>query len=230
QMSVRHVVPCQIACGDSLRDNHRSRPSVGCGQTIYSHILDGWPDYQTSGVSGVSHWEEPNSGLTGSTFNLRVQVADMLSGLPLSQALVELFINHTMNSSAVSAEDGGAWLRAPYPSRLPLTVAASRAGYISTLMSCKANRTPIFSSLTVWLLRMTQGNIWLFEDSVLITRKTPGGFSQPVVRFPQRLLNLSHSRNAFPGQLGDIVPPWCPGSFCLDVPGKPLQGVTQEAS
>uniref|UniRef100_A0A1A8UDG5 Family with sequence similarity 171, member B n=1 Tax=Nothobranchius furzeri TaxID=105023 RepID=A0A1A8UDG5_NOTFU len=140
--------------------------------------------------------EPQHQSLPGSTFNLRVQVADMLSGLPLSQALVELFINHTMNSSAVSAEDGGAWLRAPYPSRLPLTVAASRAGYISTLMSCKANRTPIFSSLTVWLLRMTQGNIWLFEDSVLITRKTPGGFSQPVVRFPQRLLNLSHSRNA----------------------------------
>uniref|UniRef100_A0A1A8PZ69 Family with sequence similarity 171, member B n=2 Tax=Nothobranchius pienaari TaxID=704102 RepID=A0A1A8PZ69_9TELE len=140
--------------------------------------------------------EPQRQSLPGSTFNLRVQVADMLSGLPLSQALVELFINHTMNSSAVSAEDGGALLRAPYPSRLPLTVVASRAGYVSTLMSLKGNRTPIFSSLTVWLLRMTQGNIWLFEDSVLITRKTPGGFSQPVVRFPQRLLNLSHSRNA----------------------------------
>uniref|UniRef100_A0A1A7XXR1 Family with sequence similarity 171, member B n=2 Tax=Iconisemion striatum TaxID=60296 RepID=A0A1A7XXR1_9TELE len=138
--------------------------------------------------------EPQHQSLPGSTFNLQVQVTDRLSGRPLSQALVELFINYTKNNSALSAEDGEALLRAPYCSGLPLTVAASRMGYVSTLMSCKTNRTPIFSSLTVSLLRMSQGNIWLFEDSVLITGKTDGP-SQPVVRFPQRLLNLSHSRN-----------------------------------
>lgn len=32
----------------------------------------------------------------------------------------------------------------------------------------------VFSSVTMSLLGRTQGNIWLFEDSVLITGKTSG--------------------------------------------------------
>uniref|UniRef100_A0A3Q2CFW2 Uncharacterized protein n=1 Tax=Cyprinodon variegatus TaxID=28743 RepID=A0A3Q2CFW2_CYPVA len=42
----------------------------------------------------------------GSTFNLRVQVNDMLSRQPLSRAALDLFVNHRLNSTALSEEDG----------------------------------------------------------------------------------------------------------------------------
>lgn len=34
----------------------------------------------------------------------------------------------------------------------------------------------VFSAVTLLLLPHSQGNIWLFEDTVLITRKLPGRF------------------------------------------------------
>lgn len=36
----------------------------------------------------------------------------------------------------------------------------------------------VFSAVTLLLLPHSQGNIWLFEDSVLITRKLPGKFTR----------------------------------------------------
>lgn len=35
----------------------------------------------------------------------------------------------------------------------------------------------VFSAVTLLLLPHSQGNMWLFEDSVLITRKLPGEFT-----------------------------------------------------
>ncbi|KAM4730949.1 protein FAM171B-like [Anableps anableps] len=137
---------------------------------------------------------QQHQALPGSTFNLRVQVNDMLSRQPLSQAAVELFVNHTLNSTAFSDDDGSVQLRVPFHSGLPITVAAAKQGFIpALLLLCKTSRTPIFSSVTLSLLGLTQGNIWLFEDSVLITGRTAAAASQPIVRFPQRLLNLTHS-------------------------------------
>lgn len=40
-----------------------------------------------------------------------------------------------------------------------------------------------------------QGNIWLFEDSVLITGRTSDSSAQPTVSFPKSLLNLKDSSN-----------------------------------
>ncbi|XP_012735065.2 protein FAM171B [Fundulus heteroclitus] len=139
--------------------------------------------------------QEQLEALPGSTFNLRVQVNDMLSQQPLSQAAVELFVNHTLNSTAFSEQDGSVRLRVPFHSGLPITVVATKRGFISALLPCKTSRIPIFSSVTIPLLRLNQGNIWLFEDSVLLTGRTAAAGSQPTVRFPQSLLNLTHSRN-----------------------------------
>uniref|UniRef100_A0A4W6CYT4 Family with sequence similarity 171 member B n=1 Tax=Lates calcarifer TaxID=8187 RepID=A0A4W6CYT4_LATCA len=111
----------------------------------------------------------------------------------LSQALVEVYINYSRAHAALTGEDGAALLRVPYQSGLPITLVASRHGYIYTLLPCKT----IFSSVTMSLLRLNQGNIWLFEDSVLITGKTSGTMFRrsPVVQFPKSLLNLTDSRN-----------------------------------
>ncbi|XP_024864909.1 protein FAM171B isoform X2 [Kryptolebias marmoratus] len=119
----------------------------------------------------------------------------MLSHQPLGQALVELFVNYTKKDTAVSGEDGGALLHVPNLSGLQITVVASKTGFISTLLPYKTNRIPIFSSLTASLLGLNPGNIWLYDDSVLITGKTAEASSQAIVRFPGSLLTLTPSRN-----------------------------------
>ncbi|XP_054871571.1 protein FAM171B-like [Amphiprion ocellaris] len=139
--------------------------------------------------------QEVLQALPGSAFDLKVQVNDVLSRQYLSQAVVDVYINYTRTLSALTAEDGAVLLHVPHHSGLPLTVVASKDGYISTLLPCKTNRTPIFSSVTMTLYGRNQGNIWLFEDSVLITGRTSDASAQPTVRFPKSLLNLTRSSN-----------------------------------
>ncbi|CAI5656760.1 protein FAM171B isoform X1 [Oreochromis niloticus] len=131
----------------------------------------------------------------GSTFSLKVQVNDVLSRQYLSQAVVELYVNYTKTNTALSGEDGGVLFHVPYHTGMLLTVVACQDGYICTLLLCKTDKMPIFSSVTLSLQGLNQGNIWLFEDSVLITGRTSDASSQPVVSFPKTLLNLTHSNN-----------------------------------
>uniref|UniRef100_A0A669CLE2 Family with sequence similarity 171 member B n=1 Tax=Oreochromis niloticus TaxID=8128 RepID=A0A669CLE2_ORENI len=133
--------------------------------------------------------------LLSSTFSLKVQVNDVLSRQYLSQAVVELYVNYTKTNTALSGEDGGVLFHVPYHTGMLLTVVACQDGYICTLLLCKTDKMPIFSSVTLSLQGLNQGNIWLFEDSVLITGRTSDASSQPVVSFPKTLLNLTHSNN-----------------------------------
>ncbi|XP_032424532.1 protein FAM171B-like isoform X1 [Xiphophorus hellerii] len=139
--------------------------------------------------------QQQQQGLPGSSFILRVQVSDMLTGRPLSKAAVELFVNHTLRSSAFSGDGGDARLHVPFHAGVPVAVATSKQGFISALLQWETSRKPIFSSVTLSLLALTRGNIWLFDDSVLITSRTAAAVSQATVRFPQRLLNLTQGGN-----------------------------------
>ncbi|XP_029386721.1 protein FAM171B-like [Echeneis naucrates] len=133
--------------------------------------------------------------LPGYSFNLKVQVSDMLSQQSLSQTVVDVYVNYTRAHTALTGDDGGILLNVPYRSGLPITVMASKDGYVSALLPCVASRMPIFSSVTMSLLGLNQGNLWFFEESVLITGKTSDSPSQPVVRFPRSLLNLTDNSN-----------------------------------
>ncbi|KAK1902484.1 Protein FAM171B [Dissostichus eleginoides] len=134
--------------------------------------------------------------LSDPAFNLKVQVNNALSRESLSQALVEVYINYTLFTSALTGGDGGVLLHVPYQTGTTITLVASKDGYICTLLPCKTDPMPIFSSLTMSLLGLNQGNIWLYDDSILITGKTSDASSKPVVQFPKSLLNLSDSSNA----------------------------------
>ncbi|XP_027138969.1 protein FAM171B-like isoform X1 [Larimichthys crocea] len=133
--------------------------------------------------------------LSGSAFNLKVQVNDVLHRKQLSKAEVEVYINYTRTNTALTGEDGSVLLHVPYQTGTPITIVAGKDGYIYTLLPCKTNTMPIFSSVTMSLLGLNQGNIWLFEDSVLITGKTSDASSQPIVQFPKSLLNLTDGGN-----------------------------------
>ncbi|XP_053734030.1 protein FAM171B-like [Synchiropus splendidus] len=131
---------------------------------------------------------------TASAFNLKVQVTDKLSRQHLSQAAVEVYVNYTRTLATLTGEDGGVLLHVPHQPGVPVTVVASRDGYVCTLLPCSTSRMPIFSSVTMSLLRATQGNIWLFEDSLLISDKISDASPRPTVQFPKRLLNMTDDR------------------------------------
>ncbi|KAF7670393.1 hypothetical protein LDENG_00287220 [Lucifuga dentata] len=142
----------------------------------------------------LQHHQAPLHALPGPAFNLKVQVNDLLNRQYLSQALVEVYINYTRNNNtALTGDDGVALLHVPYKTGLPFTIVASKEGYICALLPCKTTRMPIFSVVTMSLVGRNQGNIWFYEDSVLITGRTSDASKQPVVQFPKKLLNLTDS-------------------------------------
>ncbi|XP_062303192.1 family with sequence similarity 171 member B [Osmerus eperlanus] len=128
-------------------------------------------------------------------FVLRVLVKDQVTRRPLAGAVVDVYVNHTRSSSALSGGRGEVLLRAPYRPGLSLTLLASMVGYVPTPLPWRTAKRPIFSSVTLLLLPQNQGNIWMFEDSVLLTGKLPDISSQASVQFPKNLLMFSSNSN-----------------------------------
>uniref|UniRef100_A0A8D1K0Z5 Family with sequence similarity 171 member B n=1 Tax=Sus scrofa TaxID=9823 RepID=A0A8D1K0Z5_PIG len=109
-----------------------------------------------------------------SVFMLKVQVNDIISRQYLSQAVVEVFVNYTKTNSTVTRNNGAVLIRVPYKLGLSLTIIAYKDGYVLTHLPWKTGRMPIYSSVTLSLFPQSQANIWLFEDTVLITGKLAG--------------------------------------------------------
>ncbi|XP_034533563.1 protein FAM171B [Notolabrus celidotus] len=130
-----------------------------------------------------------------SPFALKVLVRDMVTRQPLQGASVDVYVNHTLKSSAQTRERGEVLLWVDYSPGLSLTLLGNMEGYVPTPLPWSTNKRPIFSAVTLLLLPHTQGNIWLFEDSVIITGKLPDSSSQPKVKFPKNLLTLSDKSN-----------------------------------
>uniref|UniRef100_A0A8C7WZD7 Uncharacterized protein n=1 Tax=Oryzias sinensis TaxID=183150 RepID=A0A8C7WZD7_9TELE len=102
----------------------------------------------------------------GSTFNLRVQVNDLLCQRHLSKAVVEVFINYTRNSTPTLPSKG---------KKTNIKKESQSEILFLTLYLYPLYFTPeVFSSVTVSLLELNQGNMWLFEDYVVITGKAAG--------------------------------------------------------
>uniref|UniRef100_UPI0037E844AD protein FAM171B-like n=1 Tax=Semicossyphus pulcher TaxID=241346 RepID=UPI0037E844AD len=160
------------------------------------HINEGnFSDRDHMKQESIQNQQQVLDARSGSAFNLKVQVNSALSRQFLSQAMVEVYINYTRTNAALTGEDGGVLINVPYQAGMPITIVASKDGYMCTLLPCKASRMPIFSSVTMSLLGLNQGNIWLFDDSVLISGKGSDTWSQPIVQFPKSLLNLTDSSN-----------------------------------
>ncbi|KAF4080239.1 hypothetical protein AMELA_G00168170 [Ameiurus melas] len=103
-------------------------------------------------------------------------------------APAELFSSLTLKVQ--TEENGEVLLTLPYQLGVTLTLVASMEAYVPSQLPWKTTKMPIFSAVTMSLVPQTQGNIWLFEDTVLITRKTSDVSSQPIVQFPKSLLLL----------------------------------------
>ncbi|XP_012884422.1 PREDICTED: protein FAM171B [Dipodomys ordii] len=125
-----------------------------------------------------------------SVFMLKVQVNDIISRQYLSQAVVEVFVNYTKTNSTVTKNNGAVLIKVPYKLGLSLTIIAYKDGYVLTPLPWKTGRMPIYSSVTLSLFPQSQANIWLFEDTVLITGKLADAKSQPSVQFSKALIKL----------------------------------------
>ncbi|KAL2088138.1 hypothetical protein ACEWY4_016966 [Coilia grayii] len=126
---------------------------------------------------------------------LRVWVKDASSQRFLGGASVTVFVDGSRAVAAPTQGDGEVLMRVPYALGRSLSIVASLDGYLPRQMPWRTTKMPIFSSVTLALQPQTQGNIWLFEDSVLITRKTSEYTSQPSVQFPKSLLKLPDKTN-----------------------------------
>ncbi|NWS20098.1 F171B protein, partial [Pachyramphus minor] len=127
---------------------------------------------------------------TGSVFTLKVQVNDIISHQYLRQAVVEVFVNYTKTNSTLTGTNGAVLIKVPYKLGLSLTIVSYKDGYMLTPLPWRTARMPIYSSVTLSLFPQNQANIWLFEDTVLITGKLSDAKSQPSVQFPKFLIKL----------------------------------------
>ncbi|XP_066521595.1 family with sequence similarity 171 member B [Hoplias malabaricus] len=125
-----------------------------------------------------------------SSLTLKVWVKDASSQRYLSGAAVRVFVNGSQVHSSNTQDNGEVLLTVPYHLGVTLTLVASMETYVPTQLPWKTTKMPIFSAITMSLVPQTQGNIWLFEDMVLITRKTSDPSFQPSVQFPKSLLLL----------------------------------------
>ncbi|XP_041834187.1 protein FAM171B [Melanotaenia boesemani] len=137
----------------------------------------------------------PSALVAEPQFALKVLVRDLVTRQPLSGASVDVYVNHSLRSSTQTGEKGEVLLWVEYTPGLSLTLLGNMEGYIPTPLPWSTTKRPIFSAVTLLLLPHSQGNIWLFEDSVLITGKLPDSSSQPKVKFPKNLLTIPDKSN-----------------------------------
>ncbi|CAN9498330.1 unnamed protein product [Ophioblennius macclurei] len=129
-------------------------------------------------------------------FALKVLVKDAVTRQPLSGAQVDVYMNHSVRSSARTGETGEVLLWVAYSPGGPGLILLGRMdGYVPSPLPWSTSKRPIFSAVTLLLLPHSQGNIWLFEDSVLIATKLPDSSSQPKVKIPKSLLTIPDSNN-----------------------------------
>ncbi|XP_051562199.1 protein FAM171B-like [Myxocyprinus asiaticus] len=147
-------------------------------------------DTQTSPLKGQRDATVPPSE---SLLSLKVWVKDASTQRFLKGALVSVFVNGSNIHSSETLENGEVTVTVLYHLGLTLTLVASMEGYVLTQLPWKTTKMPIFSVITMSLHPQTQGNIWLFEDTVLITRKTSDIMFQPSVQFSKSLLKLSEN-------------------------------------
>lgn len=141
------------------------------------------------------------SSSSGSAFSLKVWVTDALSRRRIGRAAVDVYINCTRTYTVVTGDDGGVLINITDQTVAPVTVVVSKDGYLPKVLPYKAKRLPskvlnasayvamlilqtshilpdfsaaVFSSVTISLLALNQGNIWLYEDSVLISGRSSG--------------------------------------------------------
>ncbi|XP_056157275.1 protein FAM171B [Lampris incognitus] len=175
------------AVGATEEGGHRPPPDDKAFTADRDSSVTGLPDRDPE--------QTPSALSAEPRFFLKVLVRDLVTRQPLAGATVDLYLNHSLRDSSRSGPRGELLVLVPYSPQLSLTLLAHTDGYVPTPLPWRTAKRPIFSAVTLMLLPHSQGNIWLFEDSLLITGKLPDSSSQPSVKFPKSILPLPDKTN-----------------------------------
>ncbi|MEQ2206751.1 hypothetical protein XENOCAPTIV_002393, partial [Xenoophorus captivus] len=80
-------------------------------------------------------------------FSLKVLVRDLVTRRPLAGASVNVYLNHTLKSSAQTGEDGQVLLWVPYNPGVSLTLLGNKEGYVPTPMPWSTAKRPMLRSI-----------------------------------------------------------------------------------
>ncbi|XP_051885868.1 protein FAM171B [Pristis pectinata] len=183
--SERSQPPC-LSCfaGNGLNGSIRSKPTVKAA----------WRAHNKTGKLHAQHQRQQSLQLPGqspgSLFTLKVQVNNVVTRHYLDRATVDVFVNFTKTNSALTEDDGGVVFKVPYTLGLTLTVTARKGGYLLASLPWKTRRVPVFAAVTLSMIPQSRANLWLFEDTILITGGKIDDGRYPSVQFPKGLLKL----------------------------------------
>ncbi|KAM6945399.1 protein FAM171B [Aplochiton taeniatus] len=183
-----------ISCGDGVERAAAEERPGGLPSTGENN---GLPNTTLAAVADASWEPTTTSRLTAepAVFSLSVAVRDAARRGPLVGVEVSVFHNHSRMAWARTGPRGEAVLRVAYSPGISLTLLATMEGYVPLPLPWSSQRRPVFSSVMVMLQPENHGNLWVFQDSLLITGKLPDVSSQPTVQFPQNLLSLPEDTN-----------------------------------
>ncbi|XP_036176558.1 protein FAM171B isoform X1 [Myotis myotis] len=193
-------LPCALLLGLALLLRARPVPAAQPGRSDLSLIQQRPRPRDRAAQDPPEGPGASASPAPGSVFTLKVQVNDIISRQPLSRAVVEVFVNHTKTNSAATGSQGSVLVRVPFALGLGLTILAHKVGYVLAPLAWRPGQMPIYSSVTLSLFPQSQANIWLFEDTVLITGKLADAKSQPSAQFSKAFIQLPDSH-----QLGNVT-------------------------
>ncbi|CAH2282388.1 FAM171A1 isoform X1 [Pelobates cultripes] len=132
--------------------------------------------------------QEPNAGVQEVT--LKVQVSDVSTHQPISDAVLEVFANQVSAASGKTGTDGTAIIKLQYRLGSQLIVTATKHAYVPNSAPWRPLRLPVFSSLSLCLLPERSATLMVYDDIVQIVSGFQGSQLQPRVHFERRALDL----------------------------------------
>ncbi|XP_027016798.1 protein FAM171A2 [Tachysurus fulvidraco] len=124
---------------------------------------------------------------------VRVKVFDSGNLSPLSNAAIVVHGNRSVLASSQGGSDDAVVVYFQYRTGTWVIITASRKDYVTSSVPWHANKVPLFSSVSLYLLAQRPGTLILYDDVIHVFHGSPGGRSQPWLHIPRRSLQLNSS-------------------------------------
>ncbi|XP_069760945.1 protein FAM171A2 isoform X2 [Narcine bancroftii] len=134
---------------------------------------------------------EELGGLSAFTeVSIKVQVFDNGDLSPLADAAVNVYTNQSWLVTGTTDKDGVAVIALRYRLGTQLIIGASKFGFVTNSSPWRANKTPLFTSVSLYLMPERPATLMLYDDVVQILLGSPGAKNQPWVQFHSKNVGL----------------------------------------